>query len=74
MKAILEFNLDEPDDQMAHIRCIKSLDLVLAIWDFQRHIIELIKNGDGMEDITEVSQAFSEMLQEHGIKLDELIR
>jgi hypothetical protein len=33
MKAILEFDLDDHDDKMAHLRCVKSLDLALFIWD-----------------------------------------
>jgi len=32
MKAILEFNLDDHDDKMAHLRCIKSEAMAIAIW------------------------------------------
>ena len=31
-KAILEFDLNDPDDTQAHLRCVKSLDLVLFIF------------------------------------------
>ena len=31
MKAILEFDLNDYDDRQAHLRCVKSLDLVLFI-------------------------------------------
>lgn len=30
-KAILEFDLNEPDDARAHLRCAKALDMALAI-------------------------------------------
>ena len=32
-KATLEFDLNEPDDVLAHLRAVKSLDLALALWD-----------------------------------------
>jgi len=31
MLAELKFDLDQPDDAMAHLRCIKSRDMALAI-------------------------------------------
>lgn len=35
MKAILEFDLNDPDDNQFHLRCINSLDLALAIFHLQ---------------------------------------
>ena len=32
-KGILEYDLNEPDDIMAHKRAAKSLDMALALWD-----------------------------------------
>ena len=32
-KALLEFNLEDIDDQVAFKRATKSLDLTLALWD-----------------------------------------
>jgi hypothetical protein len=32
-KALLEFNLEDIDDQLAFKRATKSLDLTLALWD-----------------------------------------
>jgi len=29
MKATLEFDLNDPDDRMAHFRCVKSLDMAI---------------------------------------------
>jgi len=31
MLAELKFDLDQPDDAMAHLRCIKARDMALAI-------------------------------------------
>lgn len=33
MKATLEFNLDDNDDKMAHLRCVKATDMALALWE-----------------------------------------
>jgi hypothetical protein len=32
-KARLEYDLNEPDDVMAHLRAVKSLDMAIALWD-----------------------------------------
>jgi len=33
MKAILEFDLNEMDDSMAHKRCAKATDMAIALWE-----------------------------------------
>jgi hypothetical protein len=33
MTAILEFDLDNPDDKMAHLRCVTSLEMALVIFE-----------------------------------------
>lgn len=38
MTAELKFNLDEPDDVQAHLRCIKALDMALCLWDFNNFL------------------------------------
>ena len=37
MKATLTFNLDDIDEKMAHFRCIKALDMALALWEIDRY-------------------------------------
>ena len=41
MKATLEFDMNDPDDIMAHMRCTKSLDMAAALW----HILLNTKKG-----------------------------
>jgi hypothetical protein len=49
MKAILTFNLENRDERMEHLRCIKSLDMAIALFDIKNELyndeinIELIK-------------------------------
>ena len=76
-KAILEFNLDEHDDQVAHLRAVKALDMALALWDMDGYLRAKIKYGE-LDD--KVHDAFQEardelrsIMQKHSVDLDELI-
>jgi hypothetical protein len=77
MKATLEFNLDDFDDKMAHLRCVKSLDLALTIWQIKREIRDKLKYNDNSEQQNEVyesiNQMINERLEDNNIILDEII-
>ena len=32
MKAVLKFDLDNPDDVISHIRCVKALDMACILF------------------------------------------
>jgi hypothetical protein len=78
-EAILKYDLNDTDDAMAHMRAIKSFDMALAIWN----IIHNTKKGleysmDGKEinkyeALDLVYEKIYEILDEHNIKIDELI-
>jgi len=74
MKATLEFDLNEPDDIKSHLRCVKALDMALALW----HIRMMRKDLEHMEDVNElttenvISKIF-EILDDHTLNTDELI-
>lgn len=78
-KAILEFDLNDPDDQTAHLRASKSLDMALALWE----IMYNTKKGvsweveehklDGYATLERVYEKIIEALDDHGIKIDDLI-
>lgn len=76
MKAKLEFNLDDMDDEMAHMRCIKSLDMVLAMHGFASKLKMIVDRSEDGKYIDEalVWEAWSESLDEYNILLDNLIR
>ena len=65
MKATLEFNLDDPDDRQAHLRCVKSLDMAIALFD-------IINNADRNVNTVEEYQDRINTLTMN-INLDELI-
>jgi hypothetical protein len=77
MKATLEFNLDDFDDKMAHLRCVKSLNLALTIWEIKREIRDKLKYHDNSELQNEIYESFNEMinerLEDNNIILDEII-
>lgn len=80
-KAILKFDLNDFDDRIAHLRAVKSLDLSMAIWD----ILQLRKtmerrfententNNDVFDGIDAMGDGILEILDEHGIKIDDLV-
>ena len=75
MTATLTFNLDEVDDAMSHMRCVKSLNMALFIWEFAgklRDIVDTSEDGKYIDEVL-VWDAWSECLEKNGIKLDEII-
>lgn len=82
MKAILEFNLDEHDDKMSHLRCTKALDLAIALWEIRNNLRSSIEakldndkhSIDKQYEVLDKVQTFiNERLEDNGIFIDELI-
>ena len=79
MKAKLEFDLDNPDDKMAHMRCVKATDMAIMLWDIKQKIRSKLKYGEYLSEAEfhqwEVMQdEFYSIASEYGINLDELIQ
>jgi len=70
MKAILQFNLDDHEDRMAHFRCVKALDMALAIWTFSGRLRRLVDDEKGVDAFWE---EWEETMEEYGIKMDDLL-
>lgn len=79
-KAILEFNLADPDDVVEHARAVKSLDLCLALWDMDQYLRSQTKYApDDMSDevydaLDKAREEFYRIMNEHNISLDDLLR
>lgn len=77
-KATLEFDLNEPDDVIAHLRAVKSLDMALALWDITHNTKKGLewslegKEIDKYEVLELVFEKIYEILNEHNINTDEL--
>jgi hypothetical protein len=73
MKAILEFNLEELEDRQAHLRCIKSTDMAIALFDIIYNIRKDAERGNDDDPIEYIYKKIHEVLDEQGIVIDELI-
>lgn len=81
MKAVLEFDLDNPDDRMAHMRAVKSLDMAIVLFELQTNLkrrcesIAEVQEADSdiHDGVYLVFQQISELMYENGIIIDDLI-
>ena len=83
-EAILKYDLNDTDDAMAHMRAVKSLDMALALWDITHNTKKSIgytlegkdfkgESVTNYEVLEMVYERIYEILDEHNIKLDDLI-
>ncbi len=78
-KAKIEFDLDNPEDKIAHLRAVKSLDLTLAIWTIIHNTKKKLewslesREMDKYDTLEMVYEKIHEILDEHNINIDELI-
>ena len=79
MKAKLKFDLDNADDKMEHMRCVKATDMALMLWDIKQKIRSKLKYSDDLSEDElhqwEVMQdEFYSIADDYGINLDLLIQ
>jgi hypothetical protein len=79
MKAKLEFDLDDFDDRMAHLRCVKSTDMASILFEMTMNARKRITMGseygeEYYKGVDDVFNKFRELMEEHNINIDELIR
>lgn len=78
-KAILEYDLNDQDDTMAHLRAVKSLDMALVLWEMAYNAKKRINNQiefeklDAYDAVEKVFEKLHEEMNDHGINLDELV-
>jgi len=79
-KAILEYNLDDADDEMAHLRAIKALDMALVLWELAYNTkkkiysqIEFQEIKDPYEVVDKMMEKLYEEMNDRGINLDQLV-
>ena len=77
MKAILEFDLTDPADVEAHLRCVQSLDLVLFLLKIEEELRARLKHGDLSECEYQALDRFREFfyleLNGRGLNIDSLV-
>lgn len=72
MKAVLEFNLNERDEQLAHIRCVRNWELAWALHSVMEEIRKAV-NEEGVVDGEKLLADCFEIIQENHISLDEMV-
>lgn len=80
MEGILKFDLNDSDDQVAHLRAVKALDLAMALWDMDQYLRRTTKYApDSMskevyDALQETRDELYRIMSHHSIDLDELIK
>jgi hypothetical protein len=82
MEGILKFNLDDGEDQSAHLRCVKSLGMALALWDMDQYLRNKMKYGNNGAELSDdvykaledAREELREFMSSRGIDLDELLK
>jgi len=83
MKAILTYNLNDPDDAMAYKRANQSLDMAMALWEIifnvykqtEREFSEDEKTYDiQLETLEKVFEKIREILKDNDINIENLIQ
>ena len=79
MKATLTFDLDDIDERIAHLRCVKSEALMSAIHTFhyntKKRLINLVEEKalSEYEAVDLVFDEFELLMSDHNIIISELI-
>ncbi len=81
MKATLEFDLNDLDDRMAHLRCVKSTDMAIVLFEIVSNLRKRVEyelesleaDSDPSDGAYVVFRRIGELLDERGINIDELI-
>jgi hypothetical protein len=82
MKAILEFDLDDHDDRMAHLRCVKSTDMAIVISEILHNLEKQVQNevenfeadSDPSDGVYAAFRKIREAIYDRGIIIDDLIQ
>ena len=79
MTAKLEFDLDDFDDRMAHLRCVKAADMASILFEMTTNARKRITMGYDESDefyrgVDVVFGKLRELMDKHNIDIDELIR
>jgi len=73
MKARLTFDLDDPEDRQAHMRCTKALDMALVLWELSYNRRKQWLNSYDQDAVEEICEDISSLISEHGIDINDLI-
>ena len=79
MKALLKFDLTDPDDRMSHKQCVNANSMAIILWDLVYNSRKTIERK--LENFPEIDiyssldmwhDRLTELLEEHSINIDDL--
>ena len=76
MRAIIEFDLDEPADIEAHKRFTNLNGVYVALWELDQEMRRQIKyntqeyNGEQLDALDKLRDKFYEILNDNNVKID----
>jgi len=79
LQAILKFHLEFPDQRKAHMRCVKSTEMAIVLFDILHNASKIIesRNPNGSEEFCEGVECtldyIRQLCEEHYIHIDEII-
>ena len=79
MKAVLKFNLEFPDEQKAHLRCVKATNMANVLFDLLCNARKTIAHNyqdasdDFMQGVEVVMEHIGKLCEDNNINIDELI-
>lgn len=81
MKAILEFDLNDHDDRMAHLRCVKSEDLAWVLFEILSNLRKKVEfevesfeaDSTPSDGVYAAFRRIQELCDSKGIVIDDII-
>jgi hypothetical protein len=79
MKAVLKFNLDDPEDKMSHLRCVKATEMMITLWEMDQHLRSITKyapdstSQETYDELIKVREMLREIMGNNGISFEGLI-
>jgi len=77
MKAILEYDLTQPEEKAAHFRAIMSLEMAIALHDVANLLRAKVKYGEHSEELDEELNSlhiqFYSILHQNNLNIDNLL-
>lgn len=83
MEAILKFDLENPDDRVSHLRCIKATDMAIVLFEITRNLRRQLERKlehgyptqlTSYQTLDVVFEEIATLMDDNGINLEELIQ
>lgn len=72
MKAVLEFNLNERDEAVAHLRCVRNWELAWALHSVMEEMRRAVREQSVIDGDKLLGSCW-EIIRENNLSLDEMI-